>query len=251
MAYPSLDQQIEFFARNDYFLFENALTRAEVDTLNKAIDRHREQFPSLWGKGARSQSAQCLLGIPEMDFTIRHPSFFALAKAVLDNDIVFCEHSVMIREGNQKPGVEGWHRDVGVNAKNKYGITALSAIFYTTDVDKTTARYSLIPGSHAVDSKPVPIPPDNIDVEGEREMLAPAGSVILVNAGIWHCGKWGTGPRERRTIHMYYQPSYLPQFSPHTIFPRRLWDVKDAEQRRFYSHFNPLTRTVAADYAMV
>ncbi|MCX5659728.1 MAG: phytanoyl-CoA dioxygenase family protein [Planctomycetota bacterium] len=248
LAAPStLDEQVAFFAKNDYVLFPSVLTRAEVDQANAVIDDHRKKWPNFWGTGARSQAAQCLMGMPELDYLIRHPSFMPLAQAIIPN-IVFSEHSIMIREGNQKPGVEGWHRDTSPNPKNKYGVTALSMIYYLTDVDETTARYCLIPGSHLVEKAPEKIAPDSIHYENEVEMFAPAGSVILVNSGIWHCGKWGTGPRERRTLHLYMQPQDKWQFSEHTIFPRRLWDVPDPEQRRFYSHFNRLTQAVVESY---
>jgi hypothetical protein len=125
----------------------------------------------------------------------------------------------------------------------------LSAIFYLSDVDRTTARFSIIPGSHAREEGPKPVAPDSDDYIDEFEILGPAGTCVLVNAGIWHRAKFGAGPRERRTIHLYYQQSSLPQQSEHNIFPRRLWDVDDAEQRRFFSHFNTLTKAVAADYA--
>ncbi|MCX5660335.1 MAG: phytanoyl-CoA dioxygenase family protein [Planctomycetota bacterium] len=247
-ATPDLASQLEFFAKNDYVLFPNVLTRAEVDQANEVIDRHRGKWPNFWSTGARSQTAQCLLDMPELDYLIRHPAFYPLAKAIIPN-IVFSEFSIMIREGNQKPGVESWHRDTGPNPKNKYDVTALSMIYYLTDVDETTARYCLVPGSHAVNKAPEPVEPDSIYYKGEREMFAPAGSVIFVNSGIWHCGKWGTGPRERRTLHLYMQPQDVPQFSEHNIVPRRLWDVPDAEQRRFYSHYNKLTRAVVEAYA--
>lgn len=247
---PSLDEQIAFFAKNDYFLFHNVLSREECDRLNKAIDRNRAQNPAFWGEGARVSSSNCLLGMPECDYLIQHPRIFPLAKAIVP-DIVFSEFGIMIRAGGQKPTATGWHQDCGLNEKNKYQVTALSAIYYLTDVDKTTARYSLIPGSHAKAEKPKLVAPDSLDSENEYEVLGPAGTCVLVNAGIWHGGKIGSGDRERRTIHTYYQPESIPQFSPHNVYPRRLWDVGDPEQRRFYSHFNPLTKAIAEDYAGV
>jgi ectoine hydroxylase-related dioxygenase (phytanoyl-CoA dioxygenase family) len=244
----SLQQQPAFFEKNDYCVIPGALSRDEIDRLNAAIDRGRAASPDLWSRGARSQSVQCLLERPEFDSLLRHPSFFGLANAILDGEMVFSEFSVMIRAGGQKPGVEGWHRDFMPNPKHRLGVTALSAIFYLTDVDRETARYALIPGSHAREDAPKPIAEGSTDFENEAEMLGPAGTCILVNAGIWHCGKWGAGPRERRTVHLYFQPASLPQASNHSVFPRRLWDVSDAEQRRFFSHLNAITKAVMSDY---
>lgn len=244
----NLDEQLAFFEKNDYCVVPGALSRAEVDRLNAAIDRSRAASPGLWSQGARSQSVHCLLDEPDFDLLLRHRSFFDLAKAILDGEMVFSEFSAMVRAGNQKPGVEGWHRDFMPNPKHRLGVTGLSAIFYLTDVDRDTARYSLIPGSHAREAAPEPIAEGATDYKEEVEMLGPAGTCILVNAGIWHCGKWGAGPRERRTVHLYFQHPSVPAVSNHSIFPRRLWDTDDAKRRRFFSHFNAITKAVAGAY---
>lgn len=243
-----LQRQIDFFETNHYLCLPAALAPAEVAAVNAAIDRSREQFPRLWSTGNRMQSAQCLLSMPEADFLIRHPAFFAVANHALDGDICFEEFSVMIRAGGMEKGsIEGWHRDSRPNPEHRLGIRALSAIYYLTDVDETTARYALIPASQEL-PEPRKVSEESEEREGEIEMLGPAGSVILVNAGIWHCGKWGHSPRERRTVHIYYGQSTTPCLSNHTLYPRRLWDVPDEEQRRFYSKHNALTQLVARDY---
>src|SRR5262249_18414895 len=154
---------------------------------------------------------------------IRHPSFFAVASHALDGDIRFEEFSVMIRAGNMEKGsIEGWHRDARPNPEHRLGIRALSAIYCRTAVDESTARYPLMPASQKLPERRK-VSAEREEREGEIEMLGPAGSVILVNAGIWHCGKWGHSPRERRTVHIYYGQSTTPCLSNHTLYPRRLW----------------------------
>jgi ectoine hydroxylase-related dioxygenase (phytanoyl-CoA dioxygenase family) len=250
MVGMTIREQIEFFEENHYLLLPAVLTDDEIAHVNEAIDRNREHYAGSWSHGKRSQSAQCLLGMPEADFLIRHPSFFNVAQHIFDGDICFDEFSVMIREGNMEPGAqEGWHRDAMPNPDHRLGISALSAIYYLTDVDETTPRYSLVPASHDIDEPRKLNAEGEPDVlEGELDMIGPAGSVILVNSGIWHCGKWGHSPRERRTAHIYYTQSTTPPLACHTICPRRLWDVEDAEQRRFYSKFNDLTKQVVNEY---
>jgi hypothetical protein len=244
----TLEQKIAFFETHHYLFLPAALNAEELAALNAAIDRDRQQYPQLWSTGPRMQSAQCLLSIPEADLLIRHPSFFPVAEHVLDGDIRFEEFSIMIRAGGQPKGaVEGWHRDCSPNPEHRRGIRALGAFIYLTDVDETTARYTLVPNSQYL-PEPPKVCEDPEEREGEIEMLGPAGSVILVNAGNWHCGKWGHGPRERRMAATYYGQSSTPSLSNHTLFPRRLWDVVDEEQRRFYSKFNAITRAVVGDY---
>ena len=244
----TLHEQIEFFETNHYLFIPNALMAEEVKMVNAAIDRDREMYATLWSTGSRMQSAQCLLSMPQADFLIRHPSFFDVAQHAFDGDIRFEEFSVMIRAGNMEKGsAEGWHRDAMTNPEHRMGIRLLSAIYYLTDVDETTPRYCLIPASQHID-EPQKVNEEGETREGEIDMMGPAGSVILVNSGIWHCGKWGHSPRERRTVHLYYGQSTTPPVANHTIFPRRLWDVEDEEQRQFYAKHNALTQAVARDY---
>jgi hypothetical protein len=244
----TLQDQIEFFEANHYLVVPNALTAEEVATLNAAIDRDREQFPQTWSKGKRSQSAQCLLSIPEADIMIRHPSFFEVASHVFDGDIHLEEFGIMLREGDMEKGsTDGWHGDALPNPEHRLGIRALSSIFYLTDVDESTARYALVPNSQN-QPEPKRVREDDDLREGEVHLMGPAGTAILVNAGNWHCGRWGHSPRERRSVHIYYGQSTTPNMSNHTIVPRRLWDVDDPVQREFYSKHNSLTRAVSGDY---
>jgi hypothetical protein len=243
-----LDEKLALFETNHYLLLPAVLSPEELSTLNGAIDRDREEYPQAWSSGNRMQSAQCLLSMPEADFLVRHPSFFPVAERIFDGDIRFEEFSIMIRAANQPKGsIEGWHRDCRPNPEHRLGIRALGAFIYLTDVDETTARYSLIPNSQYL-SEPAKVREEPEEREGELDMLGPAGSVILVNAGNWHCGKWGHGPRERRMAAIYYGQSSTPTLGNHSLFPRRLWDVDDPEQRRFYSKFNAITRATMSDY---
>jgi len=244
----TLDQKIAFFETQHYLFLPAVLTPEELAALNAAIDRDRQQYPPLWSTGPRMQSAQCLLSMPEADLLICDSSFFPVAAQIFDGDIRFEEFSIMIRAGSKPEGsIEGWHRDCSSNPEHRLGIRALGAFIYLTDVDETTARYALVPNSQHL-PEPRKLREDGEEREGEIEMLGPAGSVILVNAGNWHCGKWGHGPRERRMVAIYYGHSSTPSLSNHTIFPRRLWDVAGEEQRRFYSKRNAITQAVAGDY---
>src|SRR5262245_42591768 len=143
----TLQEKIAFFEKHHYLLIPNALSPAEVAMVNKVIDRQKGD----WGNAVRIQSATCLTDAPEYDFLIRHPSFFPVAQHAMDNDIVFSEFAVMIRSAAAEArGPDGWHNDFPPNPAHRLGFHSLSAIYYLTDVDRTTARYVLIPGSQFV-----------------------------------------------------------------------------------------------------
>ena len=239
----TLDEQYEFFLKNHYCIFPSALSPQEVIDINKAIDRSLER-DGWGGPGPRASFAQPLLSSTDFDGLARHKSFFPLASKIFDGDIAIIEFCLMTRPGNQEAPTKptGWHQDFGICEHDPLGITALSAVMCLTDIDKTTARYTLLPNSQKGDKPPQPVAEGSQDVIGEVEVVGPAGTIVLVNSGIFHTGKPGTGPRERRTIHTYMQRTNFPSVSNHSIIPRRLWDVADPEQRKFYSHFNEVTR---------
>jgi hypothetical protein len=239
----TLDEQYEFFLKNHYCLFPSALSPDEVVSINAAIDRSLAR-DGWGGPGPRATFVQPLNTTTDFDILPRHRSFFPLASRIFDGDIALIEFAIMTRPGNQEAPTKptGWHQDFGICEHDPLGITALSAVMCLTDIDKTTARYCLLPNSQRGDKPPQPVAEGSQDVVGEVEVVGPAGTIVLVNAGIYHTGKPGTGPRERRTIHTYMQRTCFPSVSNHTILPRRLWDVEDPAQRRFYSHFNDVTR---------
>lgn len=243
----TLDEQYDFFLKNHYCLFPSALSPDEVASINAAIDRSivRDGWA---GPGPRATFVQPLLTSTDFDSLPRHKSFFPLASRIFEGDIALIEFAIMTRPGNQPTPTKptGWHQDFGISEHDPLGITALSAIMCLTDIDRTTARYSLLPNSHRGDKKPEAVREGSDDVVGEVEVVGPAGTIVLVNAGIYHTGKPGSGPRERRTIHTYMQRTSFPSVSNHSIIPRRLWDVEDPADRRFYSHFNEVTRQANA-----
>jgi len=111
-----LQDQIAFFEKNHYLQIPNGLTRDEIERVNAAIDRNRQQYPTLWGKGNRMQSVQCFLVMPELDFLIRHPSFFPRGRARAGwRHCFFPEFSAMIPGWEPNPGN---HRRLAIVTSN-------------------------------------------------------------------------------------------------------------------------------------
>ncbi len=234
------------FKSQRFAVIPGALSSQEVQRLNDAIDKTLRQFPDLWYGKERKQSVQSLLVEPDFDLTIRHPAYFPIIKQAFGENAAFSEFSAMIRQGGHTGAtVEGWHRDFSPNSN---GITAISVIIYLTEVDRSTARLCVVPGSHLKETAPTLLSAQDDKYEGEVEVIGPPGTAAITDASNWHCAKWGKGPRERRTIHLYFQSSTNPPVSQTSITPRRLWDSPDPQLRKFYAHHNAITRAVALDY---
>ena len=212
---------------------------------NAAIDDHRQNYGRLWaerGEGGRVQSVHMLLSCPVLDAGITHPSIMPLVAALVGEDVVCEEHSVMIRAPILgSPPATSWHRDMRNDPDHAFAIHGLSVVYYLTDVDESTHCFSAVPESVAVKrSSDLP----GCDGVGGRDLLGPAGTAVLFNGGSCHAGHLRQTTSERRTVHIYYGHSGQPPLSEHTIFPRRLIDHPDANLRRLFSRPNQITRAV-------
>ncbi len=240
IPWGALEEYLELFARDGYVVVPRALTAEEVGACNAAIDRDLQENLPLWqnrGNG-RLQSVWALLAQPELDMTMRPPALLPLMQGILGPRICAEEHSVMIRGGSPEQTECVWHRDTQSVGDPPYMTSALSVVFYLTDVDETTHTFSVLP--RTVRSATLE-PLEAQDLSTARHLTGPAGTAILFNAALFHAGAVRQTPRERRTIHIYCGRSSAPPMSNHTVFPRRLWEGKDEETRRYYSRRNQIT----------
>ena len=150
----------------------------------------------------------------------------------------------MLRAPNPDGDTEcRWHRDANrenkADAEPPYYTRYLSVVFYLTDVDDTTHTFSVLPGT-AQSTELFPL--EAYDLNTAQHLVGRAGTAILFNASTFHAGIVRRTTSERRTIHIYCGRTTDRYLSNHTIFPRRLWEGKDAATQQYYSRPNPITQ---------
>ena len=233
------------FERKGYVVLPEVLTAREVETWSAAIDEHRQRFSRLWmerGEGGRTQWVHVLLSRRELDDSILHARVLPLVIELVGEDIVCEEHSVIIRAPiDEDPPQPKWHRDTRHEPSHALGIHSLSVVYYLTDVDETTHCFSVVP--EAAMTKRGAGSPECDGADG-RDLLGPAGTAILLDAGSRHAGRLRKTTQPRRTVHIYYGHATQPPLSEHTIFPRRLIEHADPHVRRLFRRPNQITAAV-------
>ena len=233
------------FERKRYVVLLEILTAREVETWSDAIDEHRQRFSRLWmerGEGGRTQSVHVLLSRRELDDSILHARVLPLVIELVGEDVVCEEHSIMIRAPiDEDPPQPKWHRDTRHEPSHALGIHSLSVVYYLTDVDETTHCFSVVP--EAAMTKRGAGSPECDGTDG-RDLLGPAGTAILFNAGSCHAGRLRKTTQQRRTVHIYYGHATQAPLSEHTIFPRRLIEHADPHVRRLFRRPNQVKAAV-------
>lgn len=233
------------FEQDGFVVLPSVMQAEDVAACNDAIDEHRQRFPRLWaerGEGGRAQSVHMLLSCPVLDTGITHAAVLPLVTALVGDDVVCEEHSVMIRAPlDDEPPAAAWHRDMGHKADHPLGIHGLSVVYYLTDVDETTHCFSAVPES--AEHKRSGVLAD-CDGSGGRDLLGPAGTAVLFNGGSCHAGRVRRTSKPRRTVHIYFGHAGSAPLSEHTIFPQRLLQHEDPAVRRLFRRPNQITQAV-------
>ena len=229
---PNIKKQLEIYNRRGYLVIPNALELAQVDEINAAIDSELAQSSLFWTEqeeGHFMLNVHMLLSCEAMAVSMRPPTLMPLLEGILGEEICAEEHSVRIRKPFDGEPYCNWHRDGGgwthMPSGQPYHTHYVSVAFYLTDVDETTHTFSVLPGSGQSEDLPSLA---HYDLNDAHHIEGAKGTAIIFNAGMFHAGNVRKTDRERRTIHIYCGRSSAPPISNYTIFPRRLWEGKDA-----------------------
>lgn len=136
---------------------------------------------------------------------IETPEVLECIEAVLGPD--FKLSSLNIRSANPH-GNSGQplHVDSG-ELPDAQGNTVCNSVWMLDDFTEQNGALRVVPGSH----KWMRVPEPGAKVEGEVLVTGKAGTVVVMNAHVWHGGTDNRTDRPRRAMHVYYTRGDKPQ----------------------------------------
>jgi len=153
--------------------------------------------------------------------------------------------SLNARSANPHNGEsQTWHADVGAIA-DEFGYWVCNTLWMLDDFTADNGATRMIPRSHAWRRLPDPGIAD--PVPGEELVTGKAGTVVIMNAHMWHGGTANRTDRCRRALHAFYTRNDKPQqqyqkalLRPETVaalapLQRRVLALDDAENDRLSS----------------
>jgi len=146
---------------------------------------------------------------PLFDISFTQPRVLAAVAHVLRGDLRLS--SLNSRSSLPGHGLQGLHPDweTAVAPGNYY---ACNSVWLLDEFTEENGPTRLVPGSHRSGK----LPGDEMASASEthpREvrLVAPAGTVIVFNANVWHGGTLNRSPRPRRAMHAYFCRRDQPQ----------------------------------------
>jgi len=187
------------------FLSEAALERfrARVDELfREEGDRAGSEFKQEPG----SRRLANLVNKGEIfEEVIQTPQVLECVQAVLGPEFKLSSLNVRSASPRSDSG-QPLHVDGG-ELPDERGNSVCNSVWMLDDFTETNGALRVVPGSHLWRRAPKP----GEKAEGEVLVTGKAGTVVVMNAHMWHGGTANRTDRERRAMHVYYTRSDKPQ----------------------------------------
>jgi ectoine hydroxylase-related dioxygenase (phytanoyl-CoA dioxygenase family) len=140
---------------------------------------------------------------------IAMPRLMPYVRHVLGPDVKLS--SLNVRSVNPHSGAQPWHCDMAA-VSDERGYWVCNLVWMLDDFTPANGTLRLIPGSHRWRQLPQQVLADLLaDHPGQILVTGRAGTVVVVNAHLWHAGTANDTKRPRTALHAFYCRRDKPQ----------------------------------------
>ena len=228
----------EEISKIGFTVIDSGLTAAELQDIRDRIDRiYALQLQEIGGTDQLKRIddgnvARSLLGYDDYFINLAaHPRLMAINKLLLGEYFILMSQNAIINDPQDAHYQLTWHRDLNYQHFVTSRPLAISALFCIDEFSPETGATFVLPASH----KDETFPSAEYIARHETQVSAPAGSILLFDAMLYHRAGQNNSPRLRRAVnHIYTLPLIKQQIS----FPKMLGDrfLNDPELRRFLGY---------------
>jgi Phytanoyl-CoA dioxygenase (PhyH) len=181
-------QMAQFTAKG--FLRFDAVVPAEVNALCieemvAEVAARRDGVPSALGTGnaAGIPLARCFLEADGIRSVLDLPLVRGLIASLAGPDPIYDHHAVHVR--NPGEPAQELHADAIIDTRLRFDIQLM---YYPHDVDADMGGTLIVPGSHLRRVNEHDISRYQ-NLLGQLNFFGPAGTIMVLHHGIWHCGR--------------------------------------------------------------
>jgi hypothetical protein len=203
-------QQMAQFVAQGFLRFDGLVP----DAINQAA---MAEFDAGTVKGAPAGTpiSQCyhgssirrLLDMPEMQ---------GIIESLVGSDPLFDHDAVHVRQANEGQA-QGMHADSIIDIRTAFDIQIM---YFPHDVPLEMGGTLVLPGSHFRRINEMDIARYQ-NMLGQVAMVCPAGSILVLHHGIWHCGRQNKTDRKRYMFKVRLNPQ---------VRQYRLWNTDDLDE---------------------
>lgn len=200
-----------------YTVLPSGLTADALESIREKIDRiYRVQIDELGGESQLerihdAKIARCLAGYDDYFVKLAaHPQVTAVASRLLGEYFVLMSQNGIINDPVDEHYQVTWHRDLNYQHFVSSRPLAVSALYCIDEFSEETGATCLLPASHKAEAFPSP---EYVE-RHQTSMNAPAGSILMFDAMVFHRAGTNRSGRLRRAVnHIFTLPLVRQQIS--------------------------------------
>lgn len=215
--------ELSFLDENGYLLLFDILSTDQVKEFVDRLEALETQEGDEAGKEVHQEAGTIRLSDlvnkgPMFEVCFTHPRVMAAIAHVLEND--FKLSSLNSRAALPGHGLQALHMDGGENilgvpsvpVRRHPAFFVCNSLWLLSDFTPENGATRLVPGSHRFRQLPGDVLSDpTARHPDEVLLLAPAGTVAVVNSHTWHGGTVNQSNDLRRVMHSYFCRREMPQ----------------------------------------
>jgi hypothetical protein len=203
----SAEQQLK---EKGYFIFPGFLTAEELECYRTRVEELFAEEGDRAGAEFKQEAGTRRLAnlVDKGDLfveSIGRPQILECVEAVLGADFKLSSLNVRSANPHSKCG-QPLHVDGG-ELPDSHGNSVCNSVWMLDDFTEENGALRVVPGSHRWGRLPEP----GAKLDSEVLVTGQAGTVVVMNAHMWHGGTDNNTARPRRAMHVYYTRGDKPQ----------------------------------------
>ncbi|QNB10659.1 phytanoyl-CoA dioxygenase [Paraburkholderia bannensis] len=207
---------------NGYTVIDSGLSAEFIERLKTGIDRiYSTQVSELGGEQALesisdTDIARCAMAYDTDFLTVATtPNLLKLATKLLGPEFVLMQQNGIINRPDRQNYQIKWHRDLSYQHWTSSKIIAFNALLCIDEFTHENGASFVLPATHHIEE----FPTDQFVRKHEKQIAAPAGSFIVLDAMLYHRGGLNVSNNIRRAVnHVIGLPFLAQQVSFETAF---------------------------------
>jgi ectoine hydroxylase-related dioxygenase (phytanoyl-CoA dioxygenase family) len=200
-----------------FTVVQSGYSEEELQLIRQKIDAvYERQLVELGGEEFLQRIndadlARCLVGYDDYFLALAtHPLLLAVTRKLLgENFILMAQNAILNRPADEHYQVT-WHRDLNYQHYVSSRPLAFSALYAIDNFTEETGGTWVIPASHKSET----FPSEDYVLRYRKQIIAPAGSILLLDPMVYHRAGVNRSKGLRRSInHIYSVPMIQQQIS--------------------------------------
>lgn len=227
-----IDQAAERVRRLGYAVFDAGLSEPELQALSSAFEQTHQAYVQRHGRERlarldelNTMRAPLVHGDPWFLRLATLPRLLALVSRLISGTFMLNQQNGVINPPGQDYNQGAWHRDLPYQHFVSSRPIAVNALFCLDAFRSDNGATHVLPASHRVED----FPSNAFVQEQALQVLAPAGSFLVLDAMLFHSGGSNRSGQERRAVNHLFT---IPYFKQQICLPECLSsDGLDSAQR--------------------